>query len=336
MEFENIISKIKKRIYAPVYFLTGEEPFFIDRISKLIENTVLDESERDFGLNVVYGRDVTVDQILALAKEYPAFGPYKVVIVREAQHIREIEKSDYLKAYLKKPVETTILVFDYKYKKIDKRTEFAKLVAKNGVLLVSSPKRDYEIPDYIEKALQAKGFRVSPETKMLLAENLGTNLSKIENEINKLLLNVEKGAEITPAIVEENIGISKEYNIFELQRALGKRDILRVNKIINYFGANPREYPAIMQIVMIYTYFRKIFHFHFLKNKGNQNHVAAEIGVPPFFVREYSAAARIYNPKKLRQIFALLREYDQKAKGVESAPMGDGELMKELVYKIMH
>lgn len=336
MEFESIVDKVNKRIYSPVYFLSGEEPYFIDKISKLIENTVLDESERDFGLNVVYGRDVSAEDVLALAKEYPGFGPYKVVIVREAQHIHEIEKNENLKAYLKKPVETTILVFDYKYKKVDKRTEFAKLITKNGVLFVSKPKRDYEIPDYIEKMLQLKGFRVFPETKMLLAENLGTNLSKIENEINKLLLNVEKGAEITPEIVEENIGISKEYNIFELQRALGKRDILRVNRIINNFGANPKEYPAIMQIVMIFTYFRKIFHFHFLKNKSDQNHVAAEIGVPPFFVREYSAAARKYDPKKLRQIFALLRQYDQKAKGVESAPMNDGELMKELVYKIMH
>ncbi len=336
MEFETIVSKINKRIYAPVYFLSGEEPFFIDKISKLIENTVLDESERDFGLNVVYGRDVTVDQILALAKEYPGFGEYKVVIVREAQHVRELDKSDYLKAYLKKPVNTTILVFDYKYKKLDKRTEFAKLVAKHGVLFQSDPVRDYKMPDYIEKVLQSRGFRISPETKMLLAENLGNNLSKVENEIGKLLLNVEKGSQITPEIVEENIGISKEYNIFELQRALGKRDVLRVNKIINNFGANPKEYPAIMQIVLIYGYFRKVFHFHFLQNKGNDNHVAAEIGVPPFVVKEYRTAARIYNPKNLRRIFGLLREYDQKAKGVESSSMDDGELMKELVFKIMH
>ncbi len=336
MEYENLISRINNRIFSPVYFLSGEEPFYIDKISKLLETTVLDESERDFGLNVVYGRDVTVEQVLALAKEYPGFGEYKVVIVREAQHLRELEKNDYLKAYLKKPVESTILVFDYKYKKLDKRTEFAKLVAKNGVLFRSDPKRDYQIPDYIEKNLQAKGFRISTITKTLLAENLGTSLSKIENEINKLLLNVEPGTEITPEIVEENIGISKDYNIFELQRALGKRDVVRVNKIINYFGANPREYPAIMQIVLIYTYFRKIFHFHFLRDKRDQNRIAAEIGVAPFFVNEYRAAAGIYNPKKLRSIFSLLRQYDQKAKGVESVPMEDGELMKELAFKIMH
>jgi DNA polymerase-3 subunit delta len=336
MDFENLVSKINNRIFDPVYFLAGEEPYFIDKISKLIETTVLDESERDFGLNVVYGRDVTIDQVIAMAKEYPGFGEYRVVIVREAQHIREIEKNDYLKAYLKKPVESTILVFDYKYKKLDKRTEFAKLVAKNGVLFQSNPMRDYQIPDYIQKMLQAKGFRISTITKTLLAEHLGTNLSKIENEINKLLLNVETGTEITPEIVEENIGISKDYNVFELQRALGKRDVIKVNKIINNFGANPKEFPAIMQIVLIYNYFRKIFHFHFLKNKNDQNHVASEIGVSPYFVQEYRAAANNYNPKKLRSIFALLRQYDQKAKGVESAPIEDGELMKELAYKIMH
>lgn len=336
MSFENIVSKINNRIFKPVYFLAGEEPFFIDKISKLLETTVLDESERDFGLNVVYGRDVTADQVVALAKEFPGFGEYKVVIVREAQHLRELEKNEHLKAYLKKPLESTILVFDYKYKKLDKRTEFAKLVAKNGVLFHAEPKRDYQIPAYIGKRLQDKGFRISEITKTLLAENLGTNLSKIENEINKLLLNVEPGTEITPEIVEENIGISKDYNIFELQRALGKRDIVKVNKIINNFGANPKEYPAVKLIVLIYSYFRKIFHFHFLKDKNDQNRVAAAIGVGPYFVKEYRAAAGIYSPKKLREIFSLLRQYDQKAKGVESAPMEPGELMKELAFKIMH
>lgn len=336
MEYENIISKIKNKIFAPVYFLAGDEPFFIDSISKLIETTVLDESERDFSQNVVYGRDVSVDQVMALAKEYPGFGQYRVVIVREAQDIKDLDKSDYLKAYLRKPVPTTILVFDYKYKKLDGRTEFAKLVKNNGVLFLSKAKRDYEIPDYIEKALQLKGFRISNNTKLLLAESLGTDLSKIENELGKLLLNVEKGAEITPELVEENIGISKDYNIFELHRALGKRDIVKVNKIINYFAGNSKEFPAIWQIIMIFGYFRKIFHYQFLKNKSDNNRVAAEIGVNPYFLKEYQAAAKIYPPKKIRSIFSLLREYDQRAKGVESAAMDDGELMKELAFKIMH
>ncbi len=336
MEYENIISKIKNKIFSPVYFLAGDEPFFIDKISKLIETSVLDESEKDFSQNVVYGNDVAIDQVIALAKEYPGFGQYRVVIVREAQHIREIEKSEYLKAYLKKPIETTILVFDYKYKKLDGRTEFAKLVKKNGTLFLSKAKRDYEIPDYIERALQLRGFRISMKTKMLLAESLGTDLSKIENELDKLLLNIEKGAEITPELVEENIGISKDYNIFELQRALGKRDILRVNKIINYFAGNPKEFPAIWQIIMIFGYFRKIFHYHFIKDKSNQNKLAAEIGVSPYFIQEYRAAANIYDIRKVRGIFRLLREFDQKAKGVESATMNDGELMKELAFKIMH
>ncbi|MCF8365574.1 MAG: DNA polymerase III subunit delta, partial [Bacteroidales bacterium] len=169
-----------------------------------------------------------------------------------------------------------------------------------------------------------------------LAESLGTDLSKIENELGKLLLNVEKGAEITPELVEENIGISKDYNIFELQRAIGKRDILKVNKIIKYFGGNPKEFPSVWQIIMLFGYFRKIFHFQFIKNKSDNNRVAAEIGVNPYFVHEYRSAANLYPSKKIRSIFKLLREYDQRAKGVESAAMDDGELMKELVFKIMH
>ncbi len=336
MELENIINKINKRIYSPVYFLAGEEPYFIDKVSKLIESTVLDESERDFNLNVVYGRDIAIDQVLAFAKEYPVFGAYRVVIVREAQHIRGIDKNDYLKSYLKKPVESTILVFDYKYKKIDRRTEFAKLLKKAGVFLQLEKKRDYEIPDYIEKNLYSKGFRISPETKMLLAESLGTDLSKIENEIQKLLLNVKPGSEITPTLVEENIGISKDYNIFELQKALAGKDVVKANKIINYFSTNPKEFSVIWQLIMIHNYFRKLFHYHFLKNKLDNNRVAAEIGVSPYFVKDYRLAALKYHPKKLRQVFALLREYDQKAKGVESAPIPGGQLMKELIFKILH
>ncbi len=336
MDYENIISKINKRIYSPVYFLSGEEPFFIDKISKLIEDTVLDEGEKDFAMNIVYGKDTQIDQIIGMAKEFPGFGPYRVVIVREAQHIKDIEKNDYLKAYLQKPIESTILVFNYKYKKVDGRTAFSKLAAKAGVFFVSDPKRDYEIPDYIEKILQARGYRISPETRALLAENLGNNLSKIENELNKLLINVAKGSEITPALVEENIGISKDYNIFELQRAMARKDVLRANKIVNNFEANPKEFPAVMQIVLLFSYFRKIFHYHFIKEKNNQNKVASELGVHPFFVKEYSAAAKLYPPKKLRSIFSIFREFDRKSKGVDSATIPDGQLMRELVYRVMH
>lgn len=336
MEFETVISKINNKIFSPVYFLAGEEPYFIDQVSKLIERTVLDESEKEFNLNIVYGRDVAIDQIMALAKGYPVFGIYRVVIVREAQHLQNIEKSDYLKAYLKKPVQSTILVFDYKYKKIDKRTEFAKLLCKAGVFMQVAKKRDYEIPDYIQKRLQTKGFRISPPTKALLAESLGTNLSKIENELEKLLLNVERGAEITPELVEANIGISKDYNIFELQNALGSKDVLKANKIINYFASNPKEYSIIWLLVMVFSYFKKLFQFHFSENKSNNNAVAAEIGVSPFFVKDYRNAANRYNPKKLRQIFSLLREYDQKSKGVDSAPIDEVQLMRELIFKILH
>jgi len=256
--------------------------------------------------------------------------------MREAQHLRDIEENDYLKAYLKKPVESTILVFDYKYKKVDGRTEFAKLLAKTGVFFNSQPIRDYEIPDYIEKMMLANGYKILPETRMLLSESLGNDLSKIENEISKLFINVDKGSVISSQIVEDNIGISKDYNIFELQRALAEMNIEKANRIVNYFETNPKEFPAVMQIILLFGYFRKIFHYHFIKNKADNNGVAAALGVHPFFVKEYRAAALKYPPKKLRSIFSLFRQYDQKSKGVESAPIEDGQLMRELVYKILH
>ena len=335
MNFEDIIRNINNKIFHPVYFLAGEEAYFIDKISKLIETSVLSDAEKEFNQAVVYGRDVDSSQIISLAREYPVFGNYRVVIVREAQDLRNIEKDEKLKSYLKNPVGTTLLVFDYKYKNLDKRTEFAKLLQKTGVLFTSKKLWDYQIPDQIEAMIKARGFRIGPATKMFLAENLGNNLNNIDNELNKLVINLQAGHEITPDIVEQNIGISKDYNVFELQKALGQRDVIKANRIVSYFAANPKENPAIKVIVMLYGYFRKIFLYHFIKDKSDNN-VAAQLSVNRFFVKEYKAAAARYDTRKLRQVFSILREYDLKSKGVESAPIDDGELMKEMVYKILH
>ncbi len=335
--FENIIDNIKKKIYNPVYFLTGDEPYFIDKISKLIEKSVLSDDEKEFNQAIVYGRDVTTDQILALAKEYPVFSNHRVVIVREAQDLKQIEKDELLKGYLRKPVKSTILVFDYKYKKVDGRTEFAKLIEQAGVFFQAKKIWDNQVPTWIETQVNSQGLRLSQNARMLLAESLGNDLSKIENEINKLIINLPKGSEVTPDIIEQNIGISKEYNVFELQRALGEKNIEKCNRIVNYFGANPKENPAVMVTVILYTYFRKIFLYHFLSDKSDRN-VAAQLGISPApnIVREYKLAAEKYHPKKLRLVFSILREYDRKAKGVESATIEDGELLQEMVFKILH
>ena len=335
MKYENILEDLKNKIYHPIYFLSGEEPYFIDKISKFIENTVLTESEKDFNQVIVYGRDTSIVEIVSLAKEYPVFGNYRLVIVREAQNLKNIEQNELLKSYLKNPAKSTILVFDYKYKKVDGRTGFAKQLGKSGVYFQSKKLWDYQVPDWIVGAMRQKGYRISQPTSIVLAENLGNDLSKIENELNKLEINVQTGTEITPELIEEHIGISKDYNIFELQNALGKKDVEKANRIINYFGSNPKENPAIKVISILFSFYKKIFLYHFLKDKSDNN-VAAQLSVNRFFVKDYRLAAANYSTQKLRNVFSVLREYDLKSKGVEAAPMEDGEIMREMVFKILH
>ena len=334
MKFEDILKNIKNRIFHPVYFLYGEEPFFIDKISKTIEKTVLTDTEKEFNQLIVYGRDTDTSQIIGMAREYPSWGSHRVVIVREAQELRNIEKDERLKAYLKKPVPTTILVFDYKYKKIDKRKEFSKIIQKECVLFHAEKLRDYKVPDWIEQQVRERNFSIDPRAKLILTEALGNDLSKIENELGKLVINLEENTHITPEIVEQNIGISKDYNIFELQNALGKKDKLKVFKIIHYFASNPRENPAIMVIAMLYSYFKKVFLYHFTTDKSDNN-LAAQLGVHRFFVKDFAVAARNYNIRKTRQVFTILRDYDLRAKGVESNALPDGELLREMMWKIM-
>ncbi|HPX34078.1 MAG TPA: DNA polymerase III subunit delta [Bacteroidales bacterium] len=335
MSYEQIIGDINRKIFYPIYFLTGEEPHFIDKISKLIETTVLSEDEKEFNQIIVYGRDILPNQIIQMAREYPVFGNYRVIIVREAQDIKQIEKDKLLLAYLEKPVPTTLLVFDYKYKKVDGRTSFVQLLKKNGVFFESKKLYDNQVPKWIEGTIRGMGYQINPEAMMLLSENLGTDLSKIENELKKLVINIDKNTEITPDIVEKNIGISKDFNIFELQKALGERNIYKANQIINFFASNPKDNSVVFVIVMLFNYFKRLLIYHTLKDKSDKN-VASKFGINPYFVREIRIASSRYNIAKLRSIISILREYDQKAKGVETAPIEDGELMKEMIYKILH
>ncbi len=334
MDFGTIVERIKKKIFDPVYFLTGDEPFFIDKISRMLEDEVLTDDEKSFNLTVLYGLETTEDQIVSYAKEYPAMASHRVVIVREAQHLRQLADSKSLLAYLQKPVPSTVLVFDYKYKKVDARTKLGKLLKSNTVFFESKQLYENQVPDFIQKQITARGFTLSPSVTQLLAVSLGTNLSKIENEIGKLVLNLETGAEITAENVEQNIGISKDYNIFELQNALGKRDFPRAISIVNYFGSNPKEFSAVFVLVMLFAYFRKVFHYQFLKDKSQRN-AASQLSVSPFFVQDYQQAARNYTTTQVRRVLGLLRQYDQMAKGVDSAAVQDGELLRELVYKII-
>ncbi len=311
----------------------GDEAFYIDEITNLIATSVLQEHEKDFNQTVLYGKDTSVNEIVSVAKRFPMMSEHQVVIVKEAQHIRKIEDLD---SYVKQPLNSTILVINYKFKKLDKRKAVAKLIDKTGILFLSDKLRDYQVPNWINAKIKETGLSIQPKNSLLLAEFLGTNLSKINNEINKLKLILPKGSEISAEVIEKNIGISKDYNVFELQSALAKKDILKANRISIYFAQNPKENPLVVTISSLFNYFSKILQLHFSKNKMNDNVLAGELKVHPFFVKEYKVAAQHYSPKKLVKIVSYLREYDLKSKGVNNVSTPDGELLKELLFKIMH
>jgi DNA polymerase-3 subunit delta len=332
MKFDQIVADLNNKIYRPVYFLFGEEPYFIDYICDYIEENVLNEAEKEFDQTVVYGRDVDTGTIIDTARRYPMMSSYMVVIVREAQDIDNIEK---LQAYIDGPLKSTILVLAYKYKKIDKRKTFAKSIDKAGVLFESAKLYDNQIPSWITAQIKNRGFQISAKACTMLAEYLGTDLGRIMNEIEKLVINIPEGGTVTEEIIERNIGISKDYNIFELQDALGKKDILKANRIISHFASNPRQHPTVVVLTVLFNFFIKLMIFHQLKDRS-RNNVASALSVNPFFVKDYSEAAGNYGMRKLRDIIALIRQYDLKVKGVNNATTEDGQLLKELIYKVLH
>ena len=332
MNYKEIISSISNKDFHPVYFLMGEEAFYIDKISDYIADNVLESQEKEFNQSVLYGKEVDVAQIIAEAKQFPFGATHRVVIVKEAQNIKNIDE---LESYLDNPQPSTILVICYKYKKLDKRKKFTKSLAKKALLFESKKLYDNQVPDWIAKYLKEKGYKIEEKAVFMLAEFLGTELSNISNELDKLMVIIKKQEKITANIIEKNIGISKDYNIFEFQQALGKKDILKSNQIVNHFSANPKTHPLVVTLGMLFSFFQKIMTYHSLKDKS-KNSVADELKVNPYFVQQYSSAARHYSQNKLFDIFTLLKVYDLKSKGVNNTSTADGELLRELVYKILH
>jgi len=339
MTFDQIKTDIENKIYHPVYFLSGDEPYYIDEISDQIEEKVLNETEKEFNQTVVYGRDVDMETIISYAKRFPMMANYQVVIVREAQDIKDIRKSpavfEKLDSYIKSPLKSTILVFCYKYHKIDKRRSVFKNIQKNGVLFVSAKLYEDKVPAWINNYIKGKGYTITPKASFLLSEYLGTNIGKLVNEIGKLMINLPAGTEINEHTIEENIGISKDFNVFELQSAFGKKDVMKANQISNHFAANPKDNPLIRTIASLYNYFTKVMMYHGLKDKSQRN-VATVLSVHPFFVNEYSSAAKNYSTSKLSDVISHLRDYDMKYKGVGNSSTNEGELLKELTYLILH
>ena len=311
----------------------GEEPYYIDKISDFIEDHVLDESEKGFNQVVMYGRDVSVEEIIASAKRFPMMAERQVLIVKEAQDLsRTIEK---LVSYIENPQPTTVLVLNYKYKKIDKRKKLYKATAKTGLIFESKPLYENQVADWIRRVLGGKKYQAEPKAAQMLVEFLGTNLSKISNELDKLMSIVPQGTMITPNHIEQHIGISKDFNNFELRKAIGEKNILKANRIIHYFAQNPRHNPLVMTISLLNSFFTQLLIFHGLKNKSRE-HVAKALGIRPYFVNDYSTAARYYPMKKVAQIIHLLRDADMKSKGVNANNQSQSDILKELLFKIMH
>lgn len=404
MTFDQIISDLRNKIYHPVYFLMGEEPYYIDAISDYIEENVLNDAEKGFNQTILYGRDSEIAQIVGMAKRYPMMANYQLIIVKEAQDLFKkndldrihqtikardaldtprnkkiveqirlkklasaadaarvlgmdkatdkkvleeifsqfkILNSDTGKGFaelihlLDNPVKTSILVFNYKYQKLDKRKAFAKKLEKAGVLFESNRLYDNKIPDWITAYLRKREYSIDIPASVLLAEYLGNDLGRIANELTKLTINLPPGTRVNHNHIEANIGISKEYNIFELQNAIGSGEAARAQRIINYFAANEKENPAVKTIAILFSYFSKLLLYHDLKDH-NPNNIAAALSIHPYFVKDYQQAARRYPLSRVQKIVGILHEYDLKSKGVNNVSVKDGEISRELIYRIMH
>jgi DNA polymerase III subunit delta len=343
MSYPELIKDLKNRKFKPVYLLHGEEPYYIDKISEYVEKSILSEAERGFNQTVFYGKDADLITILNSAKRFPMMSDYQVILVKEAQDLKwgkegEDNKkgTDPLLAYLENPAPGTILVFAYKHGKFDKRKKSYKAFEKAGIVFESAPIYDNKLPAWIEDYAKEKGYRINPQASTLLAEYLGNDLSKISNELEKLLLNIPERSEISSTDIQNNIGISKEYNVFELQAAIARKDPYKVNQIIQYFAANPKSNPIQMVLGNLNTYFTKVLRYHYAKDRSPAG-LSKELGVNPFFVKDYEFAAKNYDRWKTARIIGYLRETDMRTKGVGSTGnTSDGELLKELLFKIIH
>ncbi len=326
----HIVASIKKGDIKPVYFLMGEEAYYIDAIAKYIEDTVLTEEEKGFNQTILYGRDVKIEDIVSTAKRFPMMAERQVVIVKEAQDLsRTIEN---LIPYLENPQPTTLLVICYKYKKIDKRKKLYKAIAKNHILFESNKLYDNQVPDWIRRVLAGRGYAISPKASQMLVEFLGNDLAKVNNELEKLQLILKPGEQITAEIIEENIGISKDFNNFELQNAISTRNVKKAFGIIQYFAHNPKNHPLVLTVSLLFSFFSKVLKYHALANKAQASKVLA---INPYFVKDYEIAARNYPMKKVSAIISSIREIDVKSKGV-GANLSQGDLLKELLVKVMN
>jgi DNA polymerase-3 subunit delta len=332
-EVIQITKDIKAGLIKPIYFLMGEEPYYIDKLTEFIEQNILQEHERDFNQSILYGRDVTIEDVIGTAKRFPMMADRQVVVVREAQELsRTIDK---LEAYADNPQPTTVLVFAYKYKTLDKRKKITKLLDKVGVVYESKKLYENQVGDWIKRVLSGQGYSIEPKAVAMLVEFLGTDLSKINNELEKLKIILPKGHTFTPNDIEENIGFSKDFNNFELRKAIGEKNQVKAYQIVHYFAQNPKDNPLVVTTGLVFGFFSQLLQYHGLKDKSQMN-AAKVLKVNPYFVKDYEVAFRNYPMKKVSTIVSALRTIDVKSKGVGAASTSQHDLLKELLITIFN
>ena len=335
-ELDLILKNIKNKELLPIYFFHGEEPYFMDVALKAFENDFLSEDEKAFNQTVVYGKDTSYSEVLALARQFPMMGDKQVIILKEAQEIKLTDKdAEALKVYVENPVESTLLVIAHKYKKVDARKSFAKTLSKNKMLFLTEKLKDHAVPPWIEKELKQHGFKAKPHISALLSQYLGSDLSRISNELQKLKMILKPGEMLYEKVIEMHIGISKEFNVFELINALAKKDAPNAFRIAHFIGKTPKQTPFVMLIGNVYTFFSNLIIYHTMPGQSPQN-LASAMGINPYFLKDYTPAAKLYNLKSCTRIISVLRETDLKNKGLGAVNMNEGELLKEMVYKILN
>lgn len=332
LSYDQIVQDIHNKVYHPVYLLHGEEAYFIDAIVNLMEENVLTPDERAFNQTVSYGLETPIEALINTARSFPMSAPYQLVIVKEAQLMKDIAQ---LELYLKSPSPTTLLVLAHKHKEMDKRSRLYKIIKKIGICFSAKKLWDNKIPDWIQSHLSQMSYKIGAQETALLAEYLGNDLSKISKELEKLTINVKKGETITPQMIEDNIGISKDYNVFALSNALATRQVEQANKIISYFSSDQKNHSIHGIIPVLYQFFFKTLVSY--QVSGAQRDRAARLGVPPGLLYQYDAAAKQYTPLQLAAIIAMLNEADLKAKGMYATKeLTEKEILRELIYRILH
>jgi DNA polymerase-3 subunit delta len=331
--YDRILSDLERKTYSPVYFLMGEEPYYIDVISDYIQKNVLDDNEKEFDQTILFGKDVDINTVINAAKRYPMMGGVQVLIIKEAQMIKEW---DNLFHYLTNHLKSTILVFCYKYGTPDKRKKWFQELLKVGTVYESAKLRDYEVASWIIRYCKSKNVGIEEKAVVMLLEFLGSDLSKIVNELDKLLITRPFDMKlIIPEFVEKNIGISKDYNVFELQSALIDRDVLKANRIIRYFADNKKTNPLIVVLPQLFSFFSNLMIYHYLPDKSPGT-IVSELKINPYFAKEYQKAAQTFKPWKTMNIISAIRETDARSKGIDNPSAEDGDLLKELIFKMLH